>query len=155
MVDKIGYTRPPVSPSRTGGVRKTSAATGSQFVDALNQAEGVSSTSGVERASAVAGVSSVGALIGIQEVSEEDVRRKRAIKRGRFTIEALEQLRDGLLTGSLPIATIRNLERLVAEERALTADPRLQSILDDIELRAAVEIAKLEMAGILKANPRG
>jgi hypothetical protein len=32
----------------------------------------------------------------------------------------------------------------VREQRALTDDPRLEGVLDEIETRAAVELAKLE-----------
>ncbi|NBR29945.1 MAG: hypothetical protein EBT83_16285 [Betaproteobacteria bacterium] len=66
----------------------------------------------------------------------------------KICLDALEQLRDGLLSGSLPVATLRNLERMVAQERALVSDPKLNAVLDDIELRAAVELAKLEMSGM-------
>ena len=36
--------------------------------------------------------------------------------------------------------------QVVRDERALTDDPKLEGVLDEIELRAAVEIAKLEQA---------
>jgi len=34
----------------------------------------------------------------------------------------------------------------VLDERAATGDPALEAVLDEIELRAAVELAKLEQA---------
>ncbi len=148
MIDKIGYTRPTTSTARTGATKRTSATSGSQFIDALSKAEGVSAASDVDAVGSVAALTGVGGLIGIQEVSEDEVKRKRAYKQGRLTLDALEQLRDGLLSGSLPVATLRNLERMVAQERTLVSDPKLNAILDDIELRAAVELAKLEMSGM-------
>jgi len=148
MIDKVGYTRPTTSTSRTNATKRTGATSGAQFVDALNKAEGVSAASEVDAVGSVAALTGVGGLIGIQEVSEEEVKRKRAYKQGRLTLDVLEQLRDGLLSGSLPVSTLRHLERLVLEERAAITDPRLNAILDDIELRAAVELAKLEMSGM-------
>ena len=148
MIDKIGYTRPTTTTARPGATKRTSAASGAQFIDALSKAEGVSAASDVDAVNSVAALSGVGGLVGIHEVSEDEVKRKRAYKQGRLTLDALEQLRDGLLSGSLPVATLRNLERLVAQERALVSDPKLNAILDDIELRAAVELAKLEMSGM-------
>ena len=50
--------------------------------------------------------------------------------------------------GTLPFSTIRQLEDLVSEQRTHATDPLLQEILDEIEVRAAVELAKLEMAGL-------
>ena len=40
-------------------------------------------------------------------------------------------------------------EQLVAHERGDATDPELMSILNDIEVRAAVELAKLEMSGLV------
>lgn len=149
MVEKVGYTRPVTNAK---SVRKASSASGAGFADALNAAEaamGVGGVEGAEGVGSIAAVSSVGALLGAQEVSEQEVRRKRSIKRAGFTIGALEQLRDALLTGNLPMSTLTRLETLVAEERLNNDDPVLQGILDEIELRAAVELAKLEVAGLL------
>lgn len=148
MIDKVGYTPPTKATARASATRRTSGVGGAQFVDALNKAEGVNAAGEVDAVGSIAALGGVGALIGAQEVSEEEVHRKRAYKRGRMTIDTLEQLRDGLLSGNLSMNTIRALEKLVTEERALVTDPQLSAILDDIELRAAVELAKLEVAGI-------
>ena len=151
MVDKIGYTRPTTATTRANATRKTSSVAGAQFAEALAKAEGVSGVSGVDGVDSVQTVAPIGGglgLLGLQEVSEDEVKKRKAVKKGRFTLDALSQLRDAMLMGSLPLSTLRNLEKLVAEERGTTTDPVLNAILDDIELRAAVELAKLEMSGI-------
>lgn len=151
MVEKIGYTR-----AAAGGrpVKRTGAVDGSRFAEALAAAEGVGASDGVEATGSLAGISGVGALLGAQEVSEQEVRKRKSIKKAGLTLGALEQLRDGLLMGTLPLSTLTRLETLVAEERSQTDDPVLQQILDEIELRAAVELAKLEVAGALpRATP--
>lgn len=147
MIEKVGYSKPVAS---ARNVRKTGGTEASGFADALSEAEGVKAASA---ATPVAAMSGVGGLIGINEVDEKEHRRRQAVKRGRFTLEALDQLRNALLMGSLPLSTLRNLEKLVAEERNLVTDPALNAILDDIELRAAVEMAKLEMAGLRSPTP--
>ena len=43
-------------------------------------------------------------------------------------------------------AILERLARGVREQREGTDDPRLESLLGEIELRAGVELAKLEMA---------
>lgn len=146
MIEKVGYTRPTAAPRAT---RRTGAAGGANFADALSQA---AAADGVDAPPATAPLSSVGALLGAQEVSADELRRRKYIRRGKITLDALEQLRDALLMGSLPLSTLTRLEQLVAEERAETSDPVLQAVLDEIELRAAVELAKLEVAGLL--SPR-
>lgn len=148
MVDKIGYTRPTTATTRTSATRKTDGVAGAKFAEALAAAEGVG---GVSAADAVHNVGAIGGglgLLGIQEVNEEEVKKRRAVKKARFTLDALSNLRDALLMGSLPLSTLTNLEKLVEEERSATTDPALNAILDEIELRAAVELAKLEMSGI-------
>jgi hypothetical protein len=141
MIDKIGYTRPPLA-ARIEAKRRASENGGVSFSDMLDEAEAAGD---VENTAGVASPVSVG-LLGLQEISEEEIQRQRALKKGRATLDALEQLRDQLLVGSVPMATLHKLERLVAEERAAGADPRLSAILDEIEVRAAVELAKLERA---------
>lgn len=129
-------------------VKRTAAAGGSGFADALSAAEEAAATDGAEAPAGIAAMNGVGSLLGAQEVDDREHGRRKAVRRGRLTLDALGQLRDGLLMGQLPLSTIRTLEKLVEQERGF-ADPALQSILDDIEVRAAVEIAKLESAGLI------
>jgi hypothetical protein len=44
------------------------------------------------------------------------------------------------------VGQLDRLRRAVRAERDLTEDPQLEGLLDEIELRAAVEVAKLEQA---------
>lgn len=86
-------------------------------------------------------------VLALQEISDEESRRKTLMRQGEVSLEALDKLRNALLMGVLPQSTLRRLEQAVAHQRAVAApDPKLASILDEIELRAAVELAKLEMA---------
>ena len=58
-------------------------------------------------------------------------------------LDGLEELRRGLLLGSIPKDRLGDLARLVREKRERGADPVVSRLLDEIELRAEVEIAKL------------
>lgn len=143
MVEKVGYTRPTVA---TRAARRASGVSAAGFSEALSSAEAASGISEVEQVSALAPMTAAGSLLGFQEVASEEFERRKAYKRGRLTLEALSQLRDALLFGALPISTIEKLEQLVIAERGTTNDPVLNAVLDEIELRAAVELAKLEVA---------
>jgi hypothetical protein len=48
-----------------------------------------------------------------------------------------------LLTGRISIGELERLSEMVSRETEATSDPRLREILSEIELRAAVELAKL------------
>lgn len=143
MVDKVGYTKPVVNAKALRKAAKTGA-TG--FADALGAAQAALGADGAEALAAAAGVNATNPLLGFQEVGAEDYEKKKAVKQGKTTLEALSQLRDALLMGTLPVSTIKRLEQVVQSERSATNDPTLNGILDEIELRAAVEMAKLEVA---------
>ncbi|MAR56816.1 MAG: flagellar assembly protein FliX [Rickettsiales bacterium] len=83
-------------------------------------------------------------LFSMQEVSDDEHQRQQAFKQARLTLDELEKLRDGLLLGSIPVSLLHRIEDLVAKQRPLITDPALTELLNHIELRAAVELAKLE-----------
>lgn len=56
----------------------------------------------------------------------------------------LETLRLGLLSGSLPVKVLHNLAASLKKQRPQVSDPQLLEILDEIDLRAQVELAKYE-----------
>lgn len=90
-------------------------------------------------------VSSVGSLLSLQEISEEEARRQRSMQQGKQSVDMLEQLRREILTGQASPAMIGRMQYQVEQIRQHAApDPRLQEIMKEIELRLAVEAAKLE-----------
>jgi hypothetical protein len=107
-----------------------------------------SAPAGVTAAAGVAHVSSLEALMALQEVGGPLERRRRAVRRADSILEALEGLKIDLLEGVLSPGALNGLTRAVREQRSLTEDPRLEDLLDQVETRAAVELAKLEGARV-------
>lgn len=101
------------------------------------------STSGVARTGGVMGMD---ALLALQDVGGPLERKRRAVSRAGRILDVLDEIKMALLDGELSLGQLDRLRRAVRDERALTEDPKLEGLLDDIELRAAVEIAKLEQA---------
>jgi hypothetical protein len=102
------------------------------------------------QASSVSGVRSVmgvEALVALQDVGSPLERKRRAVSRAGRMLDALDDIKVGLLGGELSTDDLERLRRAVRDERAHTDDPNLEALLDEIELRAAVEVAKLENAG--------
>ncbi|PPR65089.1 MAG: hypothetical protein CFH10_00002 [Alphaproteobacteria bacterium MarineAlpha4_Bin2] len=89
----------------------------------------------------------IDALLAIQEIDDSaaDGRNARGRQWGAEVLDRLDAIRLGLLTGSIPVSELRNIVALVASQRESASDPRLQEILDEIELRARVELAKFEV----------
>lgn len=86
----------------------------------------------------------VDALLALQDVGGPLERRRRAVSRAGRILDVLDEVKVALLGGELSLADLDRLSRAVREERAATDDPKLEAVLDEIELRAAVELAKLE-----------
>lgn len=128
----------------TTALRKRDAATGvfSDFLSAA-QAEGAASASDVSETTATA---TVGNLLALQEISEEERKRERLVKQGRTMLDALERLRQQLLIGEIPAQMLPELASSLSAQKEAIADPHLLGLIEDIELRVAVELAKLEMA---------
>ena len=55
-------------------------------------------------------------------------------------------MKIGLLSGEVTADDLERLKQAVRDERDATEDDRLEGVLNEIETRAAVEIAKLERA---------
>lgn len=96
-------------------------------------------------ASGPTGVSDVSALMALQGVEDVTERRRRAIRRGGGLLDRLEELKLALLQGEAGEAALDRLSRTLREERPIDADARLNGLLDQIDLRAAVELAKADL----------
>ncbi|HEX7005737.1 MAG TPA: flagellar assembly protein FliX [Alphaproteobacteria bacterium] len=83
-------------------------------------------------------------LLSIQEIADATTGRSRARARGEAMLDRLEDIRLGLLVGRVPKDRLVELSRLARTRRAEAVDPRLVEVLDEIELRAEVELAKLD-----------
>lgn len=140
---KIDGTQPLKGPSKAEqkkAVKKTGA---SAFDAALDAASDVEET---PKASPVMPTSPIGTMLALQEIGSDEFARKANVQKGHMSIDALENLRDALLSGNLTTSHVKRLQTVVDQQRELIDDPALNAILDDIELRAAVELAKLERA---------
>ena len=91
-------------------------------------------------------ITAVDTLIALQEVPDSVAGRAKAARRGRDMLDLLDDVRDGLLSGSVSRSTLTRLVTLVSEKREDFVDPSLAAVLDEIDLRARVELAKLNFA---------
>lgn len=141
-VTGYGNIRPGSGAKKTGG---TSSASSTSFADllALSEAEGPTATQPV---SDIAATSALSNLLSLQEISEEDVKRKKLLLQGKNMLDVLEKLRQQLLIGAIPPQTLQELSRQLSVEKRATSDPAINTLMDEIELRLAVELAKLEAA---------
>ncbi len=104
---------------------------------------GADAAAAATRVGSVLGVSSIDALLALQEVGGALERRKKAVRRAGVILDVLDELKIAVLEGAVPPHTLGRLIEAVRQERARTGDAGLEGVLDEIETRAAVELAKL------------
>lgn len=137
-IDRTGPVRTASSAKRS---EKAGRAKGSKFSQHLKP-----ETDAVAGAVAPSPVSTVDALLSIQEVEDSTTgqSKARARKWGNDVLDRLEQIRVGIIGGVIPRHELERIAAMVDGQRERTDDPALEMILDEIELRAKVELAKLD-----------
>lgn len=133
------------SSAASGGARRVEKSNGSKgefkkaLVEAMDQSSGPSE---VESMTSIAGIDALLLIQSVDDATEREARR-RMVRRGEDLLDSLEELRLGLLLGTVPGKTLSDLADKVRSTRENCNDPRLAAVLDAIELRAEVELAKL------------
>ncbi len=98
---------------------------------------------GINSINSVGSLSSLDSLLAIQEVNDQTNSNKKAIFKGKKILNLLDELKLGLLNGKIPISKLDMLLNAVKLENNNNTNPNLAEVLDEIELRASVELTKL------------
>jgi len=127
------------SGSKSAGARRSGrgAPTGGGFASALS--DGPSQPAAPSGASPV---QALHALLSLQEVGDSTEGRSRARRRAEDLLDRLEELRLAIALGEVPLDRLEDLARLLAQRQGTADDPKLAQIINEIEIRAAVELAK-------------
>jgi hypothetical protein len=89
-------------------------------------------------------IAALDSILMLQGMDDSTDGRSKGLAHGEQLLDLLDSVRDGLLAGGIPRATLNKLAAAVTRRHDGFADPKLQDVLDQIELRAHVELAKLE-----------
>lgn len=132
---------------KTSGTKKTSKSGGTggtQFGSLLETSE----SEAPAHTAATGVIAGIDSLLAAQETDDpvERAARKRMRERGEDVLKQLDKIRLGMLTGSLSVGNLLDVADVVATHRERINDPQLSSLLDEIDLRAQIEIAKMRMA---------
>jgi hypothetical protein len=87
-------------------------------------------------------ISTLDALMALQGVEDPTERKKRAVAKGRNALDVLDKLKLGLLDGSVDGPTLARLKVAAEGLTENSGDPGLDTVLSEINLRVAVELAK-------------
>lgn len=125
---------------RTGAVGARGSARGGSSGTAFV----IGDSAAAPRAAAAGGASpanGIGALLALQAVEDPLLKKKKLVRRGRALLDALDAVKADLLTGRLGDGHLNQIMALIGQARD-SHEPGLDRLLDDIELRARVELAK-------------
>ena len=131
----------------TGGVKNTGKANKKK----TNKSDGTFSlftTEKTETKSGVTGISplaSIDSLLSVQEI-DSNFAMEREIEHGNNLLDSLEDIRMGLLNGSFSPSQVQNLINNLQHRRNDDIDDELKEIIDEIELRAEIELTKISLA---------
>ena len=109
---------------------------------ALGQAPATATSAAATPASSLAGLDAILALQTNSDTPEE--RRRRATRRGHDLLDGLDRLKASLIMGRVSTRDLQAIAGRLAQRSGESGDPRLDALIADIELRAAVELAKLQ-----------
>lgn len=137
-IDGPNKTSGPKGPSKTGGAKSTGSTAFSGLIDDTEETSGASGSSGASS------ITRLDALLSLQEMgdSTSEEATKRAKKRGLQLLDELDVLRMGILTGTVTQGQLNQLGHMLQTHRDKVMDPLLGSVLDEIDLRVQVELAK-------------
>lgn len=133
----------PISPTPSRPSRMARGGKGSSFSSEIR--DDVSAA-----APAVTGspVGAIEGILAIQEVPDATEGRSRGLGHAHDMLDRLDEIRHGLLVGAIPMGRLVALRQQMREMRNsgnMPRDARLSAILEEIDLRASVELAKLGM----------
>lgn len=139
IVDTLGI-------GKAGPIKKKASASSGGDFGALIDGEEEAITSSTSGLSGLSPVASLAGLLAVQEASTELETIQQRIEQGHELLDSLDQLRHGLLEGRISATTTKRLADQLRQEKSIVSDPQLLEILEDIDIRAQVELAKLEMS---------
>jgi hypothetical protein len=136
----IGGTAATAPAGKTAKTAKSAAGAFAENLASLDQA--AEETATVDTPSAVTGIAALLVTQGVGDSLEREARR-RLVQYGESLLDQLEELRHGLLLGAIPKEKLIAMAQMVRSRRDHVPDPHLAELLDEIELRVEVELAKL------------
>lgn len=136
----------PSKTSKTSKSKKSSSSSAAGAFSALIEGTESSSADATSAASGVHAAAGIDAILAAQAIDPDEVNqgKKRAVRRGFDLLDSLDDIRMGLLLGQISGKRLYRLQELIAQQKDAVDDPKLMEILEEIDLRAAVELAKFE-----------
>jgi hypothetical protein len=124
---------------QTTSVKKNKSSSSGEFAE---QVRGVASTDDIESGKSSEGASPIGSMDSIIAAQEIPNSKGVLVQYGDQLLDYLDEIKLAILNGAIPKEKLANLAQILRQNRQGCDDPRLNSIIDEVELRVEVEVAK-------------
>ena len=131
--------------SQSTSQSRKSSASGADSVDFSQYIKSGQEASSVSTARAITNVDSLLAVQAAEDPTERAARRRMQDRSDKI-IDGLEKIRLAMLNGTLTVGHMIDIADIVASHREKIQDRKLTDIMDEIDLRAQVELAKMRVA---------
>ncbi|MCF8496298.1 MAG: flagellar assembly protein FliX [Alphaproteobacteria bacterium] len=134
-----------------GGAKGVSGAKGKGRTEGSGSGFGAfmtSETASSAPAVATQSIAQLDALLALQGAEDPAARaaKGRMRERAESILEGLEGIRMAMLGGRLTVGHMVDIADVVASRREKISDPELTALMDEVDLRAQVELAKMRVA---------
>lgn len=140
-VDGPGKTGKTQKGTKNDAAKKTGD---NRFGSMVSDNSAQSETPGAGGLSALGAAAALESLLSLQETddSTSEEAEARAKKRADDMLDQLEHIRMGLLLGGISAKALSDLSSIISARKEEVDDPELREIMEEIDLRAQVELAK-------------
>ena len=125
--------------SKTASTGKTDGTFGAMVAGAAKETSAAAATQSIAKVDALLAVQ------GLESATERKAKRQMR-ERADKILRQMDHLRLGLLTNNLTLGQVVDIADVVASHREKISDPKMSAVLDEIDLRAQIEIAKMRKA---------
>jgi len=136
-----GPTRPTPGKGKVGDKNKDKG--GQSFeISGGEEASASENAAPINTTQQIAYVDTLLAVQGAEDPAQK-ASKGRMRQRAMGLIDELEKIRNALTLGNITVGHLLNIADVVASHRERIDDPQMTAILDEIDLRAQIEIAKM------------
>ena len=143
-VQRPGSTSGPSKTTKSGKSASSSQTDGS-FDAFISSGAETPEAATAQTTQSIAQLDSLLAIQGAENPTERSA-KKRLRQRANNILGELDKLRMAMLGGTLTVGHMIDIADVVSAHREKIADPSLTAIMDEIDLRAQVELAKIRCA---------
>jgi len=116
----------------------------SDFGSILDEASAAEDSASLPEVAAPASINMIDSLIAVQQAESQYDSSEESISYGKELLGFLDEIKSGMLEGGVSMEKLQKLKNGIKKERGWVVDDKLSSVLNEIEIRAKVEIAKLD-----------